>query len=144
MTLFPVNSETETSPFVCDPPVDDWAALIRRRPNLLISGPPEATDAFVRGLTPSLRLPIRRVACGDLQSPPQAGGTLILEDVGSLDGQQQQAFYSWLGENWQTATQVISIAPTALYPRVQAGTFLEALYYRLNVMYFAVSPVTNL
>jgi hypothetical protein len=140
MTLFPVNSETLISPFVCDPPVNDWLALIRRRPNVLISGPPHATDAFVRALTPSLRLPICRVACGTLQSLPEAGGTLILDDVGSLDSEQQQAFNSWFGESWQTAPQVISIAPTALYPHVQAGTFLDALYYRLNVMYFEISP----
>jgi hypothetical protein len=141
MTLFPLNSQTVTLPFVCDPSVDDWRALIRRRPNLLISGPLEATDAFVLALTPSLRLPICRVACETLQSLPKAGGTLLLDDVGKLDGEQQQAFHLWLDEEWKTATQVISITPTALYPRVQAGTFLDALYYRLNVMYFEVSPV---
>jgi hypothetical protein len=141
MTLFPLNSQTQTSPFVCDPTVDDWPALIRTRPNLLLTGPREATNAFLLAFTPFLQLPVRRVPCRGLRKLPQAGGTVILDDVETLDGQQQQAFLWWLDEYSHTGTQVISIAPTVLYNHVQAGTFLDALYYRLNVMYLEVSPL---
>jgi len=129
------------SSLVCNPLVSEWPALMRRRPNLLIKGPREATHAVVLALTPSFRLPIRRVACDARLSLPPAGGTLMLDDVEVLDGQQQETLLLWLDEYSHTAIQVISLTPAALYTHVQAGTFLNALYYRLNVIYVEVGAV---
>jgi DNA-binding transcriptional MerR regulator len=128
---------------VYSPLADEWPALMRRHPNLLISGPREATDAFVLALTPSFRLPIHRFACDALLTLPPAGGTLMLDGVEALDGRQQETLLGWLDEYSHAEMQVISIAPTALYPHVQAGTFLEALFYRLNVICVEVSSKTE-
>jgi hypothetical protein len=114
---------------------------MRRHPNLLMRGPREATHAVVLTLTPYFLLPIRRVACDARLSLPPAGGTLMLDDVEALDGQQQETLLQWLDEYSHTAMQVISLTPAALYTHVQAGTFLHALYYRLNVIYVEVGTV---
>jgi hypothetical protein len=136
MTLF--HAEKPTSGFVCSCPADERSALLRARVNLLISGSREATDAFVLAATPYFRLPIRRVAC-DAPLSLQPAGTLILDAVDTLDEPQQETLLRWLEEYSHTAVQVISLTPAALYTHVQAGTFLNALFYRLNVIYLEVS-----
>jgi hypothetical protein len=138
MTLLRPDTETLASS-VGNPSVDDWFVLLTKRPNALISGPREATDAALLTATRSFRLPIRRVACDVLPSLPPVGGTVILDNVDLLDGQQQKMLLRWLDEGSRSGTQVISITPTALYRHVQAGTFLTALFYRLNVIYLEVS-----
>jgi len=110
-----------------------------RHPNVLIHGPHDVTGALVDALTPFLRLPIHQVTSGGFVSPP-ACGTMILDDVDGLNPEQQQTLLGWLDEHASTETQVISVTPAALHAHVQDGTFLNALYYRLNVIYLEVSP----
>jgi transcriptional regulator of aromatic amino acid metabolism len=45
--------------------------------------------------------------------------------------------YNWLDEA-AGRTQVVCTTPERLLPRVQAGAFMAALYYRLNVLYVEV------
>ena len=137
MTLFPHHRTTPA--FVCDPPKDDWSALMSRHPNVLIHGPHDATDALVDALTPYLRLPIHYATGEAFPLLPSTRGTLILDDVEALDSHQQQTLLGWLDDCADTEMQVISISPTALHTHVQDGTFLNVLYYRLNVIYLEVS-----
>ena len=132
MTLFPADSHTWTSPAACRPLADDWRAFMQMRWNLLVSGPRHEADAFVLALTPYLQSPIRRAPCGLLQRLPPEGGTLILDDVESVDDLEQQRLLWWLEEHSRAGTQVITIAPAGFYTHVQAGAFLSVLYYRLN------------
>jgi hypothetical protein len=110
-----------------------------RHPNVLIHGPHDATDALVDALTPYLRLPIHYATGEAFPLLPSTRGTLILDDVEALDSHQQQTLLGWLDDCADTEMQVISISPTALHTHVQDGTFLNVLYYRLNVIYLEVS-----
>ena len=63
---------------------------------------------------------------------------MILQDVDAFDPVQQQRLLRWLDEPRSGRTQVISLTATRLYNLVQAGTFSEPLYYRLNLTQFEV------
>ncbi len=66
--------------------------------------------------------------------PPVARlSTLILHDVGSLSFDDQQRLVEWL-ERAAGRTQVVATSRTALLPRVDAGTFIDTLYHRLNTI----------
>ena len=63
--------------------------------------------------------------------PPVARlSTLILHDVGALSFDDQRRLTDWL-ERAAGRTQVVSTTRTSLFPRVEAGTFVDTLYYRL-------------
>ncbi len=105
---------------------------------MLVSGPREATRAFMVAVTPHLHEPVYEGStCDALPTAPPAG-TLVLRDVDGLDREQQQRLLRWLDEPQNDHTQVISLTARRLYELVQAGTFLEQLYYRLNVIQFEV------
>jgi sigma-54-interacting transcriptional regulator len=60
-------------------------------------------------------------------------GTLILHELGFLGYAEQIRLLEWLEEG-VGRTQVVSTTSTSLLPRVQAGTFNDVLYYRLNTV----------
>jgi hypothetical protein len=62
--------------------------------------------------------------------PPEPIRTLILENPAGLVSRDQGVLFDWI--SLHPATQIITMAPQPLYPLVQAGTFAEDLYYRLN------------
>ena len=125
--------------FRVHPPAGDWSVLLAAQPNVLLSGPRDATHAFILAVTPYLREPVRSSVAGDaLVSLPAADGTMILRDVDALDHEQQQQLLRWLDDPRNGQTQVISITVAPLYAAVRTGTFLDRLYYRLNVTHFEV------
>jgi transcriptional regulator of acetoin/glycerol metabolism len=66
--------------------------------------------------------------------PPVARArTLILQDVGALTHADQYRLLDWL-DRAAGRTQVVSTTPASLWPRVQAGAFIDRLYYRLNTV----------
>jgi DNA-binding NtrC family response regulator len=82
-----------------------------------------------------LRAPLASWHSGETVAPPRTvrGGTLILHDVSALTPDEQRQLLEWL--DWDGGrTQVVSTTPVSLAPRVQAGTFIEWLYYRLNTV----------
>jgi DNA-binding NtrC family response regulator len=90
-------------------------------------------------VTPYLQKPVRCGVAGDaFLSLPAAGGALILRDVDALDCEQQLHLLRWLDDPRNGRTQVISITAAPLYAAVRTGTFLDRLYYRLNVTLFEV------
>jgi len=105
---------------------------------MLIIGPAAAADAFIRAVTPQLRLPVRSFVSAALPPHLPADGTLVLRDVDTLDGNQQQRLVRWLDEPLDAHPQVISLTAAPLYLLVQARMFLDKLYYRLNVVHFEV------
>jgi hypothetical protein len=60
---------------------------------------------------------------------------VILWNVAALTREDQRCLYEWL-EVAAGRARVISTSREDLFPLVEAGTFLEMLYYRLNVLYF--------
>ena len=124
--------------FRTHPHLDDWSVVLQTRPNMLIIGPGAAVDAFIGAVTPHLLGPVRSLVCPDLPSNLPGDGTLILRSVDSLDPNQQQRLARLLDEPRGSHTQLICITTTPLYLMVQAGMFLDRLYYRLNVVHFEV------
>jgi len=105
-----------------------------RRPNFLLvcdqtskAMAPQHVRALCAAPIHACRLP------GSLVLPREKTGTLMLDDVAMLAIDQQIALYDWLGRSG-SSIQVVSVTSTPLSVRVQNGEFLEALYYRLNVV----------
>jgi hypothetical protein len=120
---------------------DDWLLLHGRHPNVLVTGPRDATNAFVTAVTASLRQPLRRIGCDRFPAlPASAGlpGTIVLDDVEALAPADQERLMQWLDETHAVGSQMIALTTVPLYRRVQSGAFLDTLYYRLNVVHLQV------
>ena len=117
---------------------DDWPVLRTSHANLLVCGPRDATHAFILAVTPDLRVPVRDCSAVDALPSSPAEGTLILRDVDALDSERQLRLLRRLDDPRNGRTQVVSTAAAPLYAAVQAGTFSDWLYYRLNVVYVEV------
>jgi len=117
--------------------VEDWRGLLGAFPNALLIGPPEATGRVIEALLPKLQQPVNRCAGAGLSLPKDAGGTLIVEEVAALSTADQERLLEWLLEPGRL-TQVVTTASSAVFPHVASGSFLDVLYYRLNVMAFTL------
>jgi hypothetical protein len=127
------------------PSLEDWSTaravhidlLLMRRPrtNLLLMGKEGIVQSVLDMLLPNLYTPLDYWHPGErLMLPPASqSGTLILRDVGWLTPHDQFRLLEWL-ELTAGRTQVISTIPSPLLPRLQAGEFLDTLYYRLNTV----------
>ena len=88
------------------------------------------------------QVPVPAAACGRLVYPdegldvPAAPDSVIVRNVQDLTSDQQDRLMSWMDRH--PAIQIISTATCPLYPCVLAGTIRSALYYRLNILYFAL------
>jgi hypothetical protein len=110
-----------------------FAAVLRQ--NLLLTGPDEALARFLDAVLPTLRQPVSRWVPGQRFQFPAAGqgGTLIIENVGALPPDDQRRLFEWLTVTLGD-TQIVSTTAGGLLPLVETGAFLEALYYRLNII----------
>lgn len=106
------------------------------RPNVLMVGPDAAVDSTLATLRGVCRLPIAtNWAASSLVLPLSSlTNTLILRDVGSLPPEGQQHLMAWL-DDAHGRTQTIATSADALWPRLQTGSFLARLYYRLNMIF---------
>jgi hypothetical protein len=111
----------------------DWRAIQIARPNLLVIGSDTDVASFLRALSHIFRQPATSIRAPGLALPSRGGGTLVVSDVAGLSRHEQDRLLAWLAENGDT-TQVISTSASAVFAAVETGTFLESLYYRLNVM----------
>ena len=75
------------------------------------------------------------MACNRSPRVFPVGGTLLIEELQELDVTGQVELLRWFEYESSALTLVIALTCLPLYPRVQAGTFLDVLYYRLNVIY---------
>jgi hypothetical protein len=80
---------------------------------------------------------------GILELPAQKRGTLLISDVAAMTLSQQVALYDYLSDAPRTL-QVVSLSSTAVTPLIEAGQFLEGLYYRLNVLHLDARPEQGL
>ena len=113
-------------------PDDELQSVRRWRPNVLLIGPPAAAADLLRLLLPRCRPPVLEICGGQLTVMPD-DGTVVLRDLASLDTGAQRELFHWL-ETRGDRVQVVSVAPTPLFPLVAEGEFSEALFYRLNVV----------
>ena len=114
----------------------EWQLLVASRPNVLLEGPLEATDAVVAEAMEWLPAP-HATWTG---APPNGDrpATLVVRSVSAFDRDQQASLLEWL-EAPGDRVQVISTTTEPLYPLVSSGAFLATLYYRLNVLLLDVA-----
>jgi transcriptional regulator of aromatic amino acid metabolism len=120
----------------------EWRQFLieeRRRPNLLISCTSDEIEPVVAMLMGLCARPVhtRNMPCV-LNLPKGTTGTLLLWDVAQLTRRQQIELHDWITDRPENM-QVISITSTALLPLVEDGRFLEALFYRINVLTLVVT-----
>jgi len=113
----------------------DLLLMARLRTNLLVVGVSSVIAGVVERLLPALEDPIATWRPGErLVLPPvPEAGTMILHDVGALALEDQRRLFEW-SELAAGHMRLVSITDEPLFPRVQAGTFSERLYYRLNTL----------
>jgi Sigma-54 interaction domain len=107
-------------------------------PNVLIVCEDHLVDVVVARVARWSRRPLHSCTADDWRLPTQAGGTLVLKDLWSLSNAQQSALFEWMNVNGE-ATQVVSVARPGLQALVEGGDFLEALFFRLNVLQIEIS-----
>jgi len=107
----------------------------RHRVNLLVMGTSEVAQRVMADLDDRMHQPVAKWSPGERFVLPAAEqtGTMVLNDVGSLQIQEQIELLEWLASA-NGRTQVVSTAPTLLLPRVKSGAFIDTLYYRLNMV----------
>lgn len=128
---FKRRSETRILPSL----PDDWHLVHTARVNLLLMGPDDVTRNVVDALGPYLREPVITAHPGEplALAPMGQVGTMILYDVGAFGLADQRLLLEWLAAT-AGGTQVVSITSRSLVPLIEAGAFLDTLYYRLNVV----------
>jgi phosphoserine phosphatase len=129
--------------FDCDSLLsDDWRLARTTRVNLLLIHEASSAAGLLDQLLPDLNEPIARWRPGQrLVLPPiHLAGTIVLQDVGALLIDEQRRLLDWLDESGGR-TQVVSTSAECLLARVNEGTFLDTLYYRLNTVCVETSHV---
>lgn len=112
----------------------EWTELTRFRANVLLEGPPDATDAAALLLLSLAFEPIVKIQSGErfaLVNGPCS--TLLVQDVDALNSDEQMSLLRWI-ESARSRVQVVSTCRESLFSRVTRGLFDEQLYYRLNVI----------
>jgi len=108
------------------------------RVNLLLVGPDAAVErvleAVVAGGAAAREHDTWRPGKPFVLPEAQTTTTLILRDVDTLVREDQRRLLEWM-EQAAGRAQVISTASAPLLPDVEAGAFMQTLYYRLNTIY---------
>jgi sigma54-dependent transcription regulator len=112
------------------------------RVNVMLVGQDEVVQLVLQTLLGHVREPISSWSPGEQFALPPIGraGTLVLHEVGALGLREQIQLLEW-SERAMRNTQVISTTSAPLFPRVCAGTFVDTLYYRLNIVYMDVTAL---
>jgi Sigma-54 interaction domain len=144
-TPFPAHSAASSTVFELGLRLpDDWRractahhdlqGLGMPRVNMLFIGANEAAWQVLRPQLP-LAAPIAVWHPGDpLDLPVPAGTkTLVLREIGRLAEADQVRLLDWLDAG-ATGTQVVCTTSRSLMPQLEQGTFISALYYRLNIV----------
>ena len=114
------------------PPDHELLTLRSWRPNILLIGQPTAAADLLPLVLSLCRPPVYELYGGRLTAMP-ADGTVVLHDLADLEPGEQRALFRWL-DIQGGRVQVVSVAPTPIFPRVADGEFSEALFYRLNMV----------
>ncbi len=124
-----------------EPAADDWALVRAVQANALLIGPRPALEAALTGLQPHVNPPVSTWEPERLPALNGEGGTVIVRDANTLTDAQQRELLKWLDAH-PGRVQVISTSVDPLWPLVERGSFLQSLYYRLNILYIEVAEVS--
>lgn len=135
---FAVAART-AGPLVCGTLLEECCLAQSARVNLHLVHVDKEFQAFVESLLLDRREPMPIWRPGEPFVLPRNGQRMmILQDVGALTLEDQHHLLKWL-EGPGRHTQIVTTTPEPLLPRVDDGTFLDSLYYRLNVVYVDVA-----
>jgi hypothetical protein len=112
----------------------NWCLFRVSRPSVLLIGADHDTDRAIQFITADGQDSIAgwpEAGAGRLPATPSV--TLLVRNVAALVPEEQERLHQWLGER-SGSVQVIATTPVPLYDLVERRQFLEALYYRLNVV----------
>jgi sigma-54-interacting transcriptional regulator len=109
----------------------DACSLAQNGANALIIGDQLAVLRVLGIVWPSLKKSVRWVEGTRMSLPRECGGTLILEEGDRLSERDQTDLLGWLNDHGRSV-RVLTTASRPLFPLVEAGSFLDSLYYRLN------------
>jgi len=104
------------------------------RLNLLLIGGDLQVESALAGMLPQMAPSI--AVWGERSSldlSPQHVRTVVVRNVGTLAADEQRRLNDCL-DAWRGAVQVVSTTPRSLLARVERGSFIERLYYRLNTV----------
>jgi hypothetical protein len=120
---------------------ENWPLLHTAHPNVLMVGSDVAVDDALHALLGACLQSVVTHRINDGLELPSCslGRTVVLRGVAQLSLRDQHRLMEWLGEACGR-TQTVATDARPLWPRIQAGTFLAGLYYRLNTIYFDLSP----
>ena len=107
-------------------------------PNVLIVCEDRLADSVVARVTRWSARPVHTCAPDAWRLPMDAGGTLVVSDIGSLTPHQQNSLFHWMSAHGQR-TQVVSVARPDRQPHIGDGAFSEALFFRLNILQIEIS-----
>jgi hypothetical protein len=117
----------------------EWSALLASDANAVVVGADPAIVRLWTAVWSTLLKPVCWVESGRLWLPPQLAGTLVLRNVNDLVRQDQVRLLDWLSQD-DRSVRVLASTPRPLFPDVEAGAFLDWLYYRLNTLHFSLKP----
>jgi hypothetical protein len=133
MTSMPEDGDTLFE----DLRLNDWSIFRSAHPHALLIGSEASAQAMIARLLRYLRAPLVHWRPGSGTEPPHTAGTLVIWDVRALDRMQQAQLLAWMDRHIDDG-QVISIAPAPVFPLALREEFLDALYYRLNIVCLGV------
>jgi hypothetical protein len=111
------------------------AMLRRSRPNVLVVASSADADRTFELIYPYLRTPIVAWVPRETQDLPATSfRTLVVRDVEALDSAQQENLVALICR-LAADIQIVSTSRAPLFPLVERGTFLDRLYYQLNIVY---------
>jgi hypothetical protein len=103
--------------------------------NCLLIGPDAFADDALVVLGCTFQSPVTSICGNELRELPATSGpgTVVIRGVSELTDVNQARLVEWLSQA-AGRLQVVASSTEPLWPLVQAGRFLESLYYRLNVI----------
>jgi hypothetical protein len=135
-----IGIDGDQSELFADDP-DGWASLgipvrerhtcATRRPNVLIIGSGPGVGRVLLRLERSCSRPLVAAAASPLRLPTDGVGTLFVLNAEHLTPIDQQHLYAWL-TCAKPKPQVFTTTTVPLFASVVRGTFIDALFYRLN------------
>jgi hypothetical protein len=110
------------------------AALRRGVPaRVLIIGDSAAVARVLEEVQKHCGQPLYDCSSGRDLALPVDGGSVILHDVSTLHGQEQQQISAWMTDSGSDCS-VFATSAEPLFPAVTSGAFSPTLFYRLNVV----------
>lgn len=99
-----------------------------------MTGSQATIDALMASLRPSLEEPVNHWAPDSPLPMAKNVATLVICDLATLSVDQQRALLSWLDDAPPGRTQVVSTTVVEVFPLLERGMFLPALFYCLNTV----------